>query len=103
MPFLFIFVGLVCVVSAARGTTGQLLTLLKSDVTGKGNYLYWMVSIFVIGAVGYIQALRPLSRGFLVLVVIVLFLTNGGVFQKFMSAINMETQQSQAKPESVYG
>lgn len=88
MPFLFLIVGVVMVVSAVRGTNQDLVTLLKGDFTGKGNYLYWMLSILVIGAVGYIPDLKPVSRAFLVLVVVVLFINNRGVFQKFTEAIN---------------
>jgi hypothetical protein len=87
MPFLFILSGLVMIVSATRGTNQQLLTLLKSDFTGKNNFIYWMLSILLIGAVGYIPDLKPVSRAFLVLVVIVLILKNGGVFTEFSKAI----------------
>jgi hypothetical protein len=76
------------VVSAARNTQTQLIGLLKSDFTGKGNFIYWLISILAIGAVGYIPDLKPVSRAFLVLVVIVLILKNGGVFTQFLQAIN---------------
>lgn len=83
MPFVFLVVGIVMIVSAVRGTSDQLLTLWKGDFTGPNNYLYWMVSILIIGAIGYAPKLRGLSRAFLVLVIIVLFLSNKGFFQKF--------------------
>lgn len=92
MPFLFIIAGVVLTVSAARNTHTQLLTLLKSDFTGKGNFIYWMLSILLIGAIGYIPDLKPVSRAFLVLVIIVLFLQNRGVFAQFSQAIGT-TQQ----------
>lgn len=95
MPFLFIVAGLVLTISAVRGTNGDLLTLLKADVTGKNNFIYWMVAILVIGALGYIPSVKPLSRAFLVLVLVVLFLKSGGVFQQFTSALST-TQQTQA-------
>lgn len=88
MPILFLIIGSVFVVSSVRGTQNDLVSLLKADFTGKGNFLYWMVSILAIGAVGYIPDLKPVSRAFLVLVVIVLFLKNGGVFAQFASALN---------------
>jgi len=98
MPFLFLVLGTVMVVSAARNTQTQLIGLLKSDFTGKGNFIYWLISILAIGAVGYIPDLKPVSRAFLVLVVIVLILKNGGVFTQFLQAINgtqsVNTQQS---------
>jgi hypothetical protein len=88
MPFLFIVTGLVMVISAARNTYPQLLQLLKDDVTGQNNFVYWMAAILGIGALGYIPDLKPVSRAFLVLVVIVLILKNGGVFNQFVSALN---------------
>ena len=96
MPFLFIIAGIVMIVSAVRGTNQDLVGLLKSDFTGKGNFIYWVLSIMAIGAVGYIPNLQPLSRAFLVLVVIVLFLRNGtGVFSQFTAAIG-STQSAQS-------
>lgn len=88
MPFLFIIIGVVMVVAAVRGTNTDLVTLIKGDFTGKGNFIYWLVSILIIGAVGYIPDLKPVSRAFLVLVVIVLFLDNKGVFANAVKALN---------------
>jgi hypothetical protein len=95
MPFLFLITGVVFVVSATLNTQGQLLTLLRGDFTGKGNFIYWLAAILLIGAVGYIPDLKPVSRAFLVLVVIVLFINNKGVFANFIAAMN-QTQQSSA-------
>lgn len=105
MPFLFLIAGVVMVVSAVRGTQDDLIGLLKQDVTGPGNFIYWMLSILLIGALGYIAPLRPVSRAFLVLVIVVLFLVNGGVFTKFTEAINSSqtvqpTTGTQQKPAS---
>lgn len=93
MPFLFFIVGVVMVVSAVKGTNTQLLTLLKSDFTGSNNFLYWAGSILIIGAIGYIPELKPVSRAFLLLVVIVLFIHNKGVFAQATAALKA-TQQS---------
>lgn len=87
MPFALLIVGIVLLVSAVRGTQGDLFTLVKGDFSGSNNYLYWVVSILIIGAVGYIDTLRPISRMFLVLVVVVLFLSHGGVFQQLNSQL----------------
>lgn len=87
MPFAFIIVGLVLLVSGVRNTTSQLTTLVKGDITGTGSYLRWMFAILVIGGLGYIKPIQPISRMFLVLVIIVLFLANGGVFASFNSQL----------------
>lgn len=93
MPFAFILVGLVCVISGVRNTSPDLLALLNGDLRGKNNYIYWMLSILVVGSLGYIDSIRPFSRAFLVLIVIVLILSNdkqgsSGFFSNFQSAIS---------------
>lgn len=87
MPFALLIVGIILLVSAVRNTQGDLYTLVKGDFSGPNNYLYWVVSILIIGAVGYIDTLRPISRMFLVLVIVVLFLSHGGVFQQLNSQL----------------
>lgn len=91
MPFVFIIVGLLFIIAAVRGESGSLVTLIKGDFTGSDNFIYWFLSILVVGAVGYIKDLQGLSRAFLVLLIVVLLLNknNQGVsfFNQFESAI----------------
>jgi hypothetical protein len=87
MPFALLIVGIVLVTAGVRDTTGDLTKLVKGDFQGQDNFAYWLVSILIIGSLGYIEEFRPLSRMFLVLVIVVLFLTNGGVFAKFNQQI----------------
>ena len=87
MPFVFAIAGIVLVVAGVRGTVTStnpnLVTLLKSDLTGSPNYLEWIAAIGIIGAIGYIPALRTFSRLFMGLVVIGLLLANRGFFAQF--------------------
>lgn len=94
MPFAFLIVGVVLVVSGVKGQSQQLLTLVKGDLQGTNGYLYWLVAILAIGAVGYIPGFKPISNAFLILVLIVLVLKegnpangNGGFFQQFTAAL----------------
>ena len=82
MPFALLIIGIVLLVASVRNTQGDLYTLVKGDFTGSNNYLYWVVSILIIGALGYIDALRPISRAFLALLIVVLFLSHGGVLSQ---------------------
>ena len=84
-------------VSAVRGTNTDLVALIKGDFTGKGNFLYWVISILIIGAVGYIPDLKPVSRAFLVLVIVVLFLHNRGVFAQFTQAVDLTQVDPKAR------
>lgn len=87
MPFVFLIVGLVCVVSGTQNTQGTLFTQLKTDFTGKNNFGYWALSIFVIGAIGYVPELKTFSRWILALVLIGLIVSNKGFFAQFQQAI----------------
>jgi len=84
------------VTAGVRGTSQSLLTLLKGDLTGSNNFIYWIVSIGIIGALGYVQDLRAFSRALLALVIIVLVIRDnesgtGGLFAQFDSAIKQIT------------
>lgn len=105
MPFALLIVGILVIVSAVRGTTAQLGTLVAGDFTGPGNFVYWMLAIIIIGAVGYIPKVQPLSVAFITLLILVLVLARGnpnsaggGFFQKFVSAIGVGTTQPAATP-----
>jgi hypothetical protein len=93
MPFVLIIIGVVFLDAAVRNTVSDsasgpgLTTLLKGDFTGKDNFLYWMTAILIIGSVGYVDALKPISRMFMGLVLVVLFLSNGGFFTKAYSQL----------------
>jgi hypothetical protein len=97
MSFVLLTIGAVLLVASVRNTQDQLFSLLKGDFTGPNNFIYWFISIILIGALGYIKALKPLSNVLLALVIVVLFLKRGGFFSQFTSAI-AGTQSVQATP-----
>jgi hypothetical protein len=88
MPFVLVTAGLLMIVTGALGTYAQFGSQVASDFTGKGNFVYWFASLFAVGAVGYIDALRTISRLFLALVIIAMVLANKGFFAQFQAAIN---------------
>jgi hypothetical protein len=83
MPFAFAIVGIVLLIAGVRDKQDELYETVKGDFTGKGSYVAWMVSILIIGGLGYIEQIRPISRAFLVLILVGLIIRNGGFFQKF--------------------
>lgn len=87
MPFALLTIGIVLITAGVRGTQGDLYKLVKGDFTGQGSFLHWFVAILVVGAIGYVESLRPFSRAFMVLLIVVLFLSNGGFFKKFNQQI----------------
>lgn len=85
MPFALVVIGIVLLVAAGRNKQNELFDLVKGDFTGdetSRGFIVWFLAIAAIGAVGYIEQFRPLSRAFIVLIIVVLFLKNGGVFQE---------------------
>jgi membrane-bound acyltransferase YfiQ involved in biofilm formation len=87
MPFVFIIIGLTLLISGVRDTQDALFTLLQNDFQGQQSFIPWIVAILIIGMLGYIETIKPISRSFLVLLILVLFLSNGGFFSKFSAAL----------------
>lgn len=95
MPFALLIIGVVFIVSAINNTQSQLVVLLKNDFTGQANFVYWLAALLIIGAIGYVEKLKPVSDGLLVLIILVLLLsrgnpkfnTAGGFFQQLTAAL----------------
>ena len=110
MPFALLIIGAVMLVAAVKNTQSNLATLVKGDFTtqnGQPSFIYWLVAIFLIGAVGYVPKLKPISTAFLGLVVLVLFLakgnpgaTGGGFFSQFTNALSSTTAPTSASVAS---
>jgi hypothetical protein len=83
MPLLFIGSGIVLVFVGLNGNAAQLYSLLAGDFQGQNSFVYWMLAMLILGALGYIKGLENLSKMFLILVIIVLLLDNGGFFNQF--------------------
>ena len=98
MPIMFGLFGIILVVAGVRGRiTGgnpSLTSLLKDDFTGPSPFWKWMLAILFIGAVGYIPNLRPISRGFMALVIVVFLLSNQGVFTQLKDTFKSNTGSS---------
>lgn len=99
MPFAFLIVGVVLVISGVRGTSQDLLTLVKGDFIGKGSYLYWLIAILLIGSIGYIPSFKGFSKAFMTLILVVLVLkegnpngSGGGFFKQFQNSLTQISQ-----------
>lgn len=73
MILVALFIGAILVVAAIRNSQGALFTALYNDVPA---FVVWAAAIFAIGAVGFIPGLKPVSRGLLALVILVIVLNN---------------------------
>ena len=104
MPMFLLLLGIMFLTAAVRGKdkVDLLFSTIKDDFTGPNNFLEWGVALFVIGAVGYYKPLKPVSTAFMTLLIVVLFLSNKGFFEKFMSQIKgTETYSSNDLGQSV--
>lgn len=102
MPVVAIFLGLMLVASAVRGTEHQLAAQLGKDFSGTG-FLSWGAAISITAAVGGVPGLKTLSEWSLALIIIVMVLRNGGLFQQLANVIEHPPAASSAVPLSSYG
>lgn len=73
MPLFALLIGAILVVASIRGTQGSLFSALGDDVPA---YVTWATAIIIIGSIGFIGPLKPISRGLLILILVVLVLRN---------------------------
>jgi hypothetical protein len=93
MPFVLLIAGIVLLIAAVRDSQCQLYGLIQGDFTGDNNFITWFLAILVIGAIGYVPKLKPVSDAFLILVIIVLFLRKGtGFFSQLTAQTGLFSQ-----------
>ena len=77
MPAGLLLIAIMLMFAAIRHKEEELFALLKSDFTGSGNFVEWILAIAVLSAIGTIDKLKPITDAFLVLIVLVIVLANG--------------------------
>lgn len=71
MVLIALLLGAVLIVAAIRGTQGTLFGALGQDVP---PFAVWAAAIIAVGALGYVPGLKPVSRGLLALIFVVIVL-----------------------------
>lgn len=99
MPFVMLLFGATLAISAYKGTTEDLFALLQKDFTGDTNFLYWMASVAGVGLIGYVPGLQNFSRLIFILLLIVVLVSNKGIFAQF--AMALQTSSSATNTASV--
>lgn len=87
MAFVLVTVGLLMIVTGAKGTYAAFGSQVASDFTGSQPFTYWLAAIGAVGAIGYIDALKTFSRLFLTLILVSMVLANKGFFAKLTAAL----------------
>jgi hypothetical protein len=100
-----LFVGLILIVTAIRGTHGQLFNLVINDMTGGSagaghGFLVWLAAIVAVGMLGYYKPLRGASHLLIGLIVLAIFVSNQGVFAKASAAFTGSIPQGQAPADA---
>ena len=91
MLLFFGFIALLLLVSGMNNKIPELGQAIQMDVIGtekRTGFFVWAFALIVIGSLGYVKELRPLSNAFLVLVFIVLILSNRGLFANISKGLN---------------
>jgi hypothetical protein len=99
MPFVLLALGILFFIVSLQGTQGSLFSLLKSEFVGTNSFVVWAAAFVIIGLLGYIKPIRPITHAFLVLMLLVLILTNGtGFFSQFNAALKSPVTPSITPP-----
>ena len=90
MPFALLIIGVILVVTGFQNTYAQFGSQVQKDFTGPNNFGYWLLAIFITGAIGYVNDLQTWSRAFMALIIIAMFLnkSNSNVFANFTSGVS---------------
>lgn len=90
MPLFFLLVGILLIVIGLNDRVSDLGSLIKDDFKpsdGSASFAIWIAVIVLLGLLGNVKNLKPVTNAFLLLVILVMVLTNKGFFDKFSSAI----------------
>ncbi len=91
MGVLLTILGGIMVWTGIRGTHKDFGALFVSEFTGAQSFLWTVAALGMIGALGMVKEIRPLSNAFLVLVLIVIFLRNDGFFTQLIAQLKTVT------------
>lgn len=90
MAVVLILIALILIVAAMKGQTARVTEILQSDLqagfSSVNQFGAWLVVILILSAVGSYKPLKPVSDGFIVLILIVFLLRNQGFFPKVVEA-----------------
>jgi hypothetical protein len=75
------------IVTGIRENQKALMDQVRIDFTGSGNFFYWIMAVSLIGAIGYIDSFRTVSRVAIGLIVLVFILSHEGFFAKLQQGI----------------
>lgn len=89
MGWPIIVIGLALLMVGIRGKVEEFHALLADDFgpNSGSNFIGWIMALLFIAAIGAYRPLRPISDGFLALIVIAILLSNQGFFARLEEQI----------------
>lgn len=89
MGWPIIVIGLALLMVGIRGKVEEFHSLLADDFgpNSGSNFIGWIMALLFIAAIGAYRPLRPISDGFLALIVIAILLSNQGFFARLEEQI----------------
>jgi hypothetical protein len=109
MPLAILLIGAVLILVAVRNTHGELGQLLSEDLfpaasgsSGAGSsvgFFLWLGAIALIGALGFVPALKTPSRLLLAIVLLGLAVKNTGAFANLAAAVKTPPTAEPAQPD----
>jgi hypothetical protein len=91
MPLIFLILGILFLVLARNNTQGDFETLLKSEFSGSQSFIVWVSALVILGLVGFWKPARPITDAAIGLIILVLILSNKGLFAQFNNALRNPT------------
>lgn len=100
MILVALFIGAILVVAAIRNTYGSLFSALSVDVPA---FVVWAAAILAIGALGFLPGMKPVSRGLLALILVVIVLRNYQAILKGFTTVSVSQTANKPSPVSEGG
>jgi hypothetical protein len=98
MILVVLLIGAVLLVAALRNTYSALFADLGQDVP---KFVTWAAAIVALGALGYLPGLRPISRGLMSLVLVVIVFQNyQNILEGFQSVAQANTPSQPQETKS---
>lgn len=91
MPIALIFIGAFLAIAGIKNNAQTLGKTVGEDFRGAGSFWYWIISVIIIGSIGYASDARLISRLFLTLIVLVFALSNEGIYARLVEALQNPT------------
>lgn len=83
IPVALLIIGVALVVIGIQGKAEQAGAILVDDFTGRPSFVAWLAAVVIVAFLTSYGPFKKVGAAFYGLLIVVLFLSNGGFFEKF--------------------